>query len=121
MVGVGVGDSVGWPKARPALAAATTVPVPTSYMDKNCMSATVRNSGTNNHLTSARHTPYEQRVFVPPRQAFWVLGFGYRIYMSMPPRQRQETELHTGNAGTYTWYRLHLELLQDYLDESQPQ
>lgn len=29
VVGVGVGDSAGWPKTRPVVAAATTVPVPT--------------------------------------------------------------------------------------------
>lgn len=31
----GVGDSVGWPKARPAAAAAATVPVPTSCYNKS--------------------------------------------------------------------------------------
>lgn len=30
----GVGDSVGWPKTRPAAAAAATVPVPTSCCNK---------------------------------------------------------------------------------------
>lgn len=30
VVGVSVGDSVGWPKTRPVVAAATTVPVPIS-------------------------------------------------------------------------------------------
>lgn len=37
----GVGDSVGWPKARPAAAAAATVPVPTSWCNRGRRSVTI--------------------------------------------------------------------------------
>lgn len=92
MVGVGVGESLGWPKTSPVLAAAMTVPVPTSYQNGRCMSATTLNVAT----------------FCPKHLRSWRI----QTHTHACASSYYKSELHTTVTTTYTWDRLHLDVLQ---------